>query len=244
MAVCDYCTQEMMTADTCTDAPIVIDGVPYQPVPYGREIGWGRAQQRCGDCLVLPGRVHHHGCDVEECPACGQQSITCDCVWAGDYEDEFYDDPLWEPQLSIPCMPAPAPPVGIGPAAAGVESGMSPGHSITVTPSDSYVEVRVAGHLLASTDRALILHETGLPDRYYLPREDVRMDLLRETSFHTTCPFKGEASYWSLDVDGHTEDGVVWSYEAPIPSAAEIEGMMCFYPDRAEVRVDGQLVAA
>lgn len=98
--------------------------------------------------------------------------------------------------------------------------------------------------LLAATDHPVTLEETGLPTRYYLPREDVRMDLLRPTSFHTTCPFKGEASYWSFDFDGRTHDGIVWSYETPIPSAVEIKELMSFYPDRAEVTVDGERIGA
>ena len=90
----------------------------------------------------------------------------------------------------------------------------------------------------------MLLHETGLPTRFYLPREDVRMELLRPTSFHTTCPFKGEASYWSVDIEGRSHDGIVWSYETPIPAALEIAGMMAFYPDRAQVTVDGRLISA
>jgi uncharacterized protein (DUF427 family) len=84
------------------------------------------------------------------------------------------------------------------------------------------------------------LDETGLPPRYYLPRDDVRMDLLRPTTFHTTCPFNGEASYWSVDVDGETHDGIVWSYETPKAQADPIQAMLSFYPDRAEVTVDGR----
>ena len=74
---------------------------------------------------------------------------------------------------------------------------MTQGHTISIQPSDAHVEVVLDGELLASTDRALRLEETGLPPRYYIPKDDVRMDLLEATSFHTTCPFKGEASYWS-----------------------------------------------
>jgi uncharacterized protein (DUF427 family) len=70
------------------------------------------------------------------------------------------------------------------------------------------------------------------------------MDLLRPTSFRTTCPFKGEASYWSLDIDGQTHDGIVWSYEEPLPAAVEITRMMAFYPDRAQVTVDGKAINA
>ena len=80
--------------------------------------------------------------------------------------------------------------------------------------------------------------------RFYIPRDDVQMDLLRPTSFHTTCPFKGEASYWSADIGGQTHDGIVWAYEAPIPAAAEIAGYLSFYPNRTEVTVDGETLAA
>lgn len=121
---------------------------------------------------------------------------------------------------------------------------MKSGHTITITPGESHVEVRVDGELLAVSDRPVLLDETGLPTRYYLPREDVRMELLRPTTFHTTCPFKGEASYWSVDIDGRTHDGIVWSYETPIPDATGIKEMMCFYPDRTEVTVDDERISA
>jgi uncharacterized protein (DUF427 family) len=121
---------------------------------------------------------------------------------------------------------------------------MSHGHTISISKSDAHVEVRLGGELLASTDHPVLLEETGLPTRYYLPRQDVRMDLLRPTMFHTTCPFKGEASYWSADIEGKTYDGVVWAYETPIPAATDITGLLCFYPDRAETTVDGELVKA
>jgi uncharacterized protein (DUF427 family) len=117
---------------------------------------------------------------------------------------------------------------------------MTAGHTIEISPTDAHIEVQVGGRLLAATDRALKLEETGLPPRYYVPREDVRMDLLRPTTFHTTCPFKGEASYWSVDVDGVTRDGVVWSYETPTPQAAQVQSMLSFYPDRTDVTVNGQ----
>ena len=67
-------------------------------------------------------------------------------------------------------------------------------------------------------------------------------DLLTATSFRTTCPFKGEASYWSLDMDGETLDGLVWSYEDPIPGSEGISGLLSFYPDRVELTVDGEPV--
>ena len=117
---------------------------------------------------------------------------------------------------------------------------MTPGHTINIVPTTAYVEVRLGGRLLAATNRAMKLDETGLPTRYYLPPDDVQMDLLRATTFHTTCPFKGEASYWSIDIDGEIHDGIAWSYETPTAQAAEVGGMLSFYPDRTEVTVDGQ----
>jgi hypothetical protein len=84
----------MLTADGCTDAPIIIEGTTYTPRVYGTEWGMRRSKQRCGDCNVLPGRIHHHGCDLEDCPACGGQSISCGCVWAG--EEHLTEDWLEE----------------------------------------------------------------------------------------------------------------------------------------------------
>ncbi len=121
---------------------------------------------------------------------------------------------------------------------------MTSGHIVTITPSDAHVEVRLEGELLAATDHALRLDETGLPARYYLPQDDVRMELLCSTSFHTTCPFKGEASYWSAEIGGRTHDGIVWTYEAPTSTASEIAGFLSFYPDRTEIMVDGEVLAA
>ena len=114
---------------------------------------------------------------------------------------------------------------------------MTQGHTITVTPADLHVEVSVNGVKVAESDNPVLLEETGLPTRYYLPRDDVRMDLLRPTSFSTTCPFKGQASYWTLELGATVHDGIVWSYEEPIPSAEGIAGLLCFYNDRADITV-------
>jgi uncharacterized protein (DUF427 family) len=119
---------------------------------------------------------------------------------------------------------------------------MTSGHTVTTRPADSHVEVRIDGTLVAETDRAVLLDETGLPTRYYLPADDVRTDLFRETTFHTTCPFKGEASYWTAEIDGASHDGIVWSYLTPIEGQEAIAGLWSFYPDRAQVTVDGETI--
>jgi uncharacterized protein (DUF427 family) len=114
---------------------------------------------------------------------------------------------------------------------------MAPGHTITITPSTTHVEILVHGLKVAESDRPVLLDETGMPTRYYLQPEDVRYDLLRRTNFQTTCPFKGQASYWSLELDDETLDGIVWSYETPLTGAEAITGLLCFYPERVEMRV-------
>ena len=115
---------------------------------------------------------------------------------------------------------------------------MASGHQITITRTAQHVEVFVGGEKLASSDRAVVLTETGLPDRYYLPAEDVRTGLLRPTATKSTCPYKGEASYWSAEAGGRVHQDIVWSYPDPIPAAAGIAGLLCFWAERgAEVRV-------
>jgi uncharacterized protein (DUF427 family) len=96
---------------------------------------------------------------------------------------------------------------------------MTQAHQITITPAQARVEVSLNGQQLASSDQAVVLDETGLRPRYYFPREDVRMDLLKPTSTQTTCPFKGEASYWSVVTGGEVHEDLVWGYETPIPPA-------------------------
>jgi uncharacterized protein (DUF427 family) len=117
---------------------------------------------------------------------------------------------------------------------------MAKGHTITTNEATSHVVVTLGGEKIAETGRPVLLDETGLPTRYYLPREDVRTDLLHATDLRTTCPFKGEASYWSAEVGGQVYNDLVWSYETPIRGAEQIAGLMCFYPDRVELTVDGQ----
>jgi uncharacterized protein (DUF427 family) len=114
---------------------------------------------------------------------------------------------------------------------------MATGHTITISPAGRHLEISLAGVKLAESDRAVRLEETGLQDRYYLPREDVRTEYLRPTDTTTTCPFKGEASYWSVDLDGDVHKDLVWSYEDPIPAAAGIKGLLCFYAEHVDQQV-------
>lgn len=117
---------------------------------------------------------------------------------------------------------------------------MTSGHAVTTQPTDERVCVVVGGETLADSVHAVLLHETGLPTRYYLPRADVRMEWLVPTDTKSMCPFKGDAVYWSARVDGHEVRDVAWSYPAPIPERAEIAGLVCFFAERVdELTVNG-----
>ena len=99
------------------------------------------------------------------------------------------------------------------------------GHTITVEPAAVHVRAVHGGQVLADSRRPLVLRETGCPDRYYLPPEDVRTGLLTASDTRTHCPFKGDASYWSLP---GAED-LVWAYAEPREQVAAIKDHFCFY---------------
>jgi uncharacterized protein (DUF427 family) len=114
-----------------------------------------------------------------------------------------------------------------------------PYHRVDVRRSSRPVRIEVGGEVVAATTRARLLCETSLPMRFYLPREDVRVDL-QPSSTESYCPYKGEASYWSVEVAGHRLEDVAWSYEQPLPPAAEIAGLVAFWDHRVDVFLDGQ----
>lgn len=102
---------------------------------------------------------------------------------------------------------------------------MAEGHTITIEQNSERVRVVHGGQVLAESERALVLRETGCPPRYYLPAEDVRLDLLTPSDTHSYCPFKGTASYWSLP----DAADLVWAYPEPKPEVAQIKDHLCFY---------------
>ncbi|MGH9026687.1 MAG: DUF427 domain-containing protein [Acidimicrobiia bacterium] len=115
------------------------------------------------------------------------------------------------------------------------------GHTIDIQPLDAHVVVEIDGVRVAESREAVVLQETGLPPRYYLPREHVRADVLRATPKATECPFKGEASYMSIELDGgRTVENLVWVYEQPIAEAAAIAGRLAFFNEHVDLIVDGE----
>ncbi len=112
---------------------------------------------------------------------------------------------------------------------------------VDIIASSRQVQIELEGQVLAESRRPMLLFETGLPTRYYLERADVRGERLRPTETHTRCPYKGIASYWSVAVGDRTIPDLVWSYLDPIPEAAKIRGLLCFFNERVDVYVDGAL---
>ncbi len=119
----------------------------------------------------------------------------------------------------------------------------NPYHRVDVAHSSRHVRVVVGGETIAESRRPRLLFETGLPTRYYLPKLDVRMDLLQPSETTTGCPYKGRASYYSARVGEVFLPDAAWTYPAPIPECSKIENLICFFQERVEaVYVDGDAI--
>jgi uncharacterized protein (DUF427 family) len=112
---------------------------------------------------------------------------------------------------------------------------------VDVLPSERHIRVEVAGELVAESRRPHALFELPLPTRWYLPAEDVRMDLLEPSDTVTMCPYKGTAKYWSVRAGGHLHRDVVWSYPDPIPENPRIADLLCFFNEKVDLTIDGVL---
>lgn len=112
-----------------------------------------------------------------------------------------------------------------------------PDHPITVVPNPGRVTVMAAGRTIADTGRALVLQEASYPAVQYVPLEDVDPAVLTQSDHATYCPFKGDASYYDLRVDGVVAENAVWTYREPYDAVAGIRGHVAFYPDKVTVEV-------
>jgi uncharacterized protein (DUF427 family) len=109
-----------------------------------------------------------------------------------------------------------------------------PDHPIEIQPNSSRVVVSVGGKVIADTLGALTLSEKGYAPVQYIPRRDVDMTALARSDHTTYCPFKGEASYFSIPIGGERSTNAVWTYETPFPAMAAIKDYVAFYPDRVD----------
>jgi uncharacterized protein (DUF427 family) len=113
---------------------------------------------------------------------------------------------------------------------------------VDVLASSRHVRVEIEGVAVAESAKPTLVFETGLAVRYYLPKTDVRMDLLTPTDTSSYCPYKGQAEYWSATVGDTVHADIAWSYRAPLPESQKLAGLVCFYAERVDLHVDGRLV--
>ncbi len=115
-----------------------------------------------------------------------------------------------------------------------------PHKRVDILGSSRHVRVEVDGVTVAESRQPRILFETSLPPRYYLPLSDVRLDLLQPSRTQTRCPYKGTASYWSVDTGKGQHEDIVWIYRAPLPESQKVAGLACFYDEKVDVFLDGE----
>jgi uncharacterized protein (DUF427 family) len=118
-----------------------------------------------------------------------------------------------------------------------------PFKTIDTRRSSRRVSVEIGGMIVADSTRSVMLFETYLPTRYYLPRQDVRMDLLVPTDTTSVCAYKGQARYWTAHVDDTMLEDAAWSYEDPHNYATSVKDMICFFNERVDVSIDGERMA-
>lgn len=110
-----------------------------------------------------------------------------------------------------------------------------PDHPITLTPAVQRWRAKFNGHVIADTADALILQEAQYPPVVYFPRADVSMSFLASTRHATHCPYKGDAGYFTLMMDGQIAENAVWTYDTPFPAMTAIAQRLAFYPDKVEI---------
>jgi adenylate cyclase len=114
---------------------------------------------------------------------------------------------------------------------------------LRIEPADKRIRVEFNGETVADSARALYLHETRHVPSYYFPREDVRMDLLESTRHVTTCPFKGNASYWTVRAGEREAADAAWSYETPHDEVTDLKDYVAFYWNRMDAwYADGERI--
>jgi uncharacterized protein (DUF427 family) len=109
-----------------------------------------------------------------------------------------------------------------------------PDHPISVAPHARRVRVKFNGVIVAETTRALVMEEGGYPNVFYIPREDADQSLLVRTAHATYCPYKGDASYFSIGVGDRVSENAIWTYENPYDAVAPIKERLAFYPARVD----------
>jgi uncharacterized protein (DUF427 family) len=181
-----------------------------------------------------------------KCPWKGQASY-----WSIDVDGQVAKDAVWEYKDPIPESPPVKGYFGIywnkmdrwlEEDEETIGHVRDPFHRVDVLDSSRHVKVTVDGVVVAETKRPKALYETSLPVRWYIPPEDVRLDLLQHSDKpQTICAYKGFASYLSVQANGEVTKDVVWTYAEPRREAERIRGHLCFYNEFVDIEVDGEM---
>jgi uncharacterized protein (DUF427 family) len=115
-----------------------------------------------------------------------------------------------------------------------------PDHPITIAANPKHLQVVYNGHVIADSEAALTLQESTYPPVIYFPRGDVQMSFFSRTDRTTHCPYKGDANYFTILMDGRFADNAVWTYEEPYPAMEAIRGHVAFYPNQVEIHDLGE----
>lgn len=111
----------------------------------------------------------------------------------------------------------------------------STNHALEIRPASTRMRAAVRGHVIADSDNVMILREGAMAPVAYFPREDIEMGYFARTDRSTHCPFKGDAAYYTVTLEGEILENVAWTYEDPLPGAVQVDGRVAFYADRVEV---------
>lgn len=117
-----------------------------------------------------------------------------------------------------------------------------PRKRVDVVPSERHVRIELDGQLVADSCRSHALFETTLPTRWYLPADDVRDDVLLPSATTSRCPYKGDASYWSVQVGDHVYRDVAWTYPEPVIECPRIAGLVAFFNEKVDLIIDGERI--
>ncbi len=117
-----------------------------------------------------------------------------------------------------------------------------PNHRTDCVQSSRHIEVFIDGTKVADTHRPTLLFETGLPTRHYIPQHDCRLDLLESSNTLSRCPYKGEAHYYSINVNNTLHKDLIWYYRFPLHEAAGVRDLLCFFNEKVDIHEDGKLL--
>lgn len=111
---------------------------------------------------------------------------------------------------------------------------------VEIVPSTRNIRVEVEGHTIAESSNVMMLFETGLPTRYYLPKTSVKWEYTVPSKTTSGCPYKGEANYYDVVVDGEPHKDAIWWYKYPTPESIVVAGRVCFYNEKVDIWIDGE----